>query len=84
MSLEISAGAGMEAIIFGIFGVKIEEKKLTFKPFNHEDIGEAALKDFIYKDKTYAIHLGKKYYTVYQDNKSIGRKFYGESLTISY
>ena len=30
MSLEIAAGAGMEAIIFGTFGVKIEEDKLTY------------------------------------------------------
>ena len=46
MSLEISAGAGMEAIIFGIFGVKMEEDKLTIKPYNHEDIGEATIEGY--------------------------------------
>jgi hypothetical protein len=84
MSLEISAGAGMEAIIFGIFGAKIDEDKLTFKPYNHEDIGEATLKGFKYRGKSYSIHLKQKYYTVYQDNESMGKKFYGESFTINY
>ena len=82
MCLEISAGAGMEAIIFGTFGVKIEEDKLTIKPYNHEDIGEAILKDIPYKGKMYGIKLTKKTFSVYEGGKHIATKFYGEKVVI--
>jgi len=84
MPLEISAGAGIEAIIFGTFGVKIEESKLTIKPFNHEDIGEAYLRDIKYNGKCYDILMEKKFFTVYEDSIKIAQKFYGESLTIKH
>ena len=82
MCLEISAGAGMEAIIFGTFGVKIEVNKLTIKPYNHEDIGEAALKDIPYKGRMFGIQLSKKTFSVYEGKTLIATKFYGESVVI--
>lgn len=82
MCLEISAGAGMEAIIFGTFGVKIEANKLTIKPYNHEDIGEAALKDIPYKGRMFGIQLSKKTFSVYEGKTLIATKFYGESVVI--
>lgn len=84
MSLEISAGAGMEAIIFGTFGVKMEEDRLTIKPYNHEDIGEATLKDIHYKGRTFGIQLSRKTFSVYEGESFITTKFYGESVTIDY
>ena len=82
MSLEISAGAGMEAIIFGTFGVKIEEDKLTIKPYNHEDIGEARLKDIQYKGRIFGIQLSRKTFSVYEGEALVATRFYGESVTI--
>jgi len=82
MSIQIAAGAGMEAIIFGIFGVKMEEDKLTIKPSNHEDIGEATLKDIKYKDRVFGIQLSRKTFSVYEGEKLIATTFYGESVTI--
>jgi len=82
MSLEISAGAGMEAIIFGTFGVKMEEDKLTIKPFNHEDIGEAALKDIHYRGRRFGIQLSHKTFSVYEGETLITTRYYGESVTI--
>ena len=82
MSLEISAGAGMEAIIFGTFGVSMEEDKLTIKPYNHEDIGEANLKDFKFKGRVFGIQLARKTFSVYEGDTLIATKFYGESVTI--
>ncbi len=81
-SLEISAGAGMEAIIFGTFGVKMEEDKLTIKPFNHEDIGEATLKNIHYKGRVFGIQLMRKTFSVYEGEKLIATKFYGEKVII--
>jgi len=82
MSLEISAGAGMEAIIFGTFGIRMEEDKLTIKPYNHEDIGEATLKDFNYKGKKIGIQLSQKTYSVFDGGKLRATAFYGESVVI--
>lgn len=83
MPLQISAGAGMEAIIFGTFGVKMEDVKLIIKPFNHEDIGEATLKNIHYKDRVFGIELTRKTFSVYEGEKLISTKFYGESVTIN-
>ena len=82
MSIQIAAGAGMEAIIFGTFGVKMEEDKLTIKPYNHEDIGEATLKDIKFKGRVFGIQLNRKTYSVYEGEKLVATKFYGESVTI--
>lgn len=45
MPLQISAGAGIVAIVFGTFGIKMEVDKFVIRPFNHEDIGEATLRN---------------------------------------
>ena len=83
MPLEISAGAGLEAIVFGTFGVKMEEDKLTIKPFNHEDIGEATLTDIIWKGRKFGIQLTRKTFSVYEGDKLIATKFYGERVVIN-
>ncbi|MCU4177030.1 hypothetical protein [Carboxylicivirga sp. N1Y90] len=82
MPVQIAAGAGMEAIVFGTFGVKIEDDKLTIKPFNHEDIGEATLKNIKYKGRSFGIQLKRKTYSVYEDDKLIATKFYGEKVEL--
>lgn len=82
MPLQIAAGAGVEAIVFGTFGVKMEEDKLTIKPFNHEDIGEATLKGIKYKGRTFGIHLARKTFSVYEGEKLIATKFYGEEVLV--
>jgi len=82
MCLEIAAGAGMEAIIFGTFGVNINKDRLLIKPYNHEDIGEATLKDIPYKGKKYTIQLKRKAYYVFEGEQLIAKKFYGEHLVL--
>ncbi len=82
MPLEISAGAGLEAIVFGTFGVKMEEDKLTIKPFNHEDIGEATLTDIVWKGRTFGVKLTRKTFSVYEEGKLIATKFYGEEVVL--
>jgi hypothetical protein len=82
MSLEISAGAGMEAIIFGTFGVQMEDDKLRIKPFNHEDIGEATLKNLKYKGRIFGIELKRKTFSVYEGETLIASSFYGEEIVI--
>ncbi|MCB9250584.1 MAG: hypothetical protein H6613_19610 [Ignavibacteriales bacterium] len=81
-SVEIAAGAGMEAIIFGTFGIRMEGDKLVIKPYNHEDIGEATLKDIKYKGRLINVQLMKKTFSVFEGEKLIATKFYGESVSI--
>jgi len=80
MPLQIAAGAGLEAIVFGTFGVRMEGDKLVIKPFNHEDIGEATLTNYKFNGRTYSIQLDRKTFSVFEDGKLIATKFYGESL----
>ena len=82
MPVQIAAGAGMEAIIFGTFGVKMEEDKLIIKPYNHEDIGQASLKDIRYKGRTFGVQLDKKTFSVYEGDRLISTEFYGESVIV--
>jgi len=82
MSLQIAAGAGMEAIIFGTFGVNMEEDKLIIKPYNHEDIGEATLEDIHFMGRTFGIRLSRKTFSVYEDGNLLATKYYGESVQI--
>ena len=64
--------------------IKIEEDKLSIKPFNHEDIGEATLKDIHYKGRTFGIELHRKTFSVYEGEKLIATKFYGEKVVLYY
>lgn len=82
MPVQIAAGAGLEAIVFGTFGIKIEDEMLSIKPFNHEDIGEATLTNFKFNGRTFGIQLTQKTFTVYENEKLIATKFYGESFTL--
>ncbi|GAB3656479.1 hypothetical protein GCM10028791_28310 [Echinicola sediminis] len=82
MPVQIAAGAGVEAIVFGTFGVKMEKDRLTIKPFNHEDIGQASLKNINYQGRTFGIQLDRKSFSVYEDDVLVATKFYGEEVVI--
>ncbi|NJX14380.1 hypothetical protein [Tamlana crocina] len=82
MPLQIAAGAGMEAIIFGTFGVNIQENSLSIKPYNHEDIGEALLENVQWNNNSYSIQLERKTFSVYKNGQLETTKFYGETYSI--
>lgn len=82
MPVQIAAGAGVEAIVFGTFGVSVQEDKLLIKPFNHEDIGEALLSDVKWKNRSFDIHLKEKYFEVLENGKLLARRFYGEQVLV--
>jgi hypothetical protein len=82
MPVQISAGAGMEAIIFGTFGIVIHPDKLIIRPHIHEDIGEATLKNIRFKNRSLSVQMKKKYFTVYENGIEIDRAFYGNGITI--
>ena len=80
MPVEISAGAGMEAIIFGTFGINIEKTILSIKPGYNADLDITTLRDFKYRGKSYNIQLCKNDFSVFRDGLLICTKPYGESV----
>jgi hypothetical protein len=84
MPLEISSGAGIEAIIFGVFGISIDGNKLNIKPSTSEDFEENSLHNFKYKGNTYKIQMHKRFFDVYQDGKLYASKPYGESVVVTF
>jgi hypothetical protein len=83
MPVEISAGAGMEAIIFGTFGINIDKNTLTIRPNTHEDLGVSILRNFKFRGKLYTIQINERNFMVFQDGKLIADKPFGESIVIT-
>lgn len=82
MPVQIAAGAGLEAIVFGTFGVNIQENRLSIKPYNHEDIGKALLEDIQWNNDNYSIQLNRKTFSIYKNGQLETTKFYGETYSI--
>lgn len=82
MPVQIASGAGMEAIIFGMFGINIENDTLTFKPNTHEELGLTTLSGFKFKDKSYNIQINKRNFTVFQDGKHLATKLFGDEVLV--
>lgn len=83
MALQISAGAGVEAVIFGIFGVKPhQDGSLYFNPFYHTDLGNAELSDFRFRENSYDVILKSDCYSVKKNGLTIATNRYGVTLHI--
>jgi hypothetical protein len=82
MPVEIASGAGMEAIIFGTFGIKIENDKMTITPNTHEELGISTLKDFRFKGNSYNIQISKNNFSVFRNGIHISTKPIGEAIEI--
>ena len=80
MPVEIASGAGMEAIIFGTFGISIDKDVLTIKPNYHDGLGITTLTDFKFKGKSYNIQVDNRSFSVFRDGVKITAKPYGESV----
>ncbi|HUX97276.1 MAG TPA: hypothetical protein VMV47_16190 [Bacteroidales bacterium] len=78
--VEIASGAGMEAIIFGTFGIKIDNDILTIAPNTHEDMGITTLKGLKFKGNSYNIQINMKSFSVFQNGIHISTKPFGEKL----
>jgi hypothetical protein len=80
MPVEIASGAGMEAIIFGTFGIKIDNDILTITPNTSEELGLTTLRDFKFKGNSYSISLEKRLFSVYRNGIKVTEKPYGGSV----
>jgi hypothetical protein len=72
----------MEAIIFGTYGIKIENDKMTITPNTHEELGISSLKDFRFRGNSYNIQISENNFSVFRNGIHISTKPIGEAIEI--
>jgi hypothetical protein len=83
LSFHIASGAGIEAIMSGIFGVwPREDGKIEFNPYYHSDLGNADLTDFQFRGDSYDVNLREDHYLVKKNGTSVARRMYGEKFLL--
>jgi len=83
MALAISAGAGVEAIVFGLFGITPQiEGTLDIRPYFSYEIGKSSLKDYQFRGHSFDINMDKYGFTVKRDGNDLGFYRHGETVRI--
>jgi len=81
MPLEIAAGSGVQAVIFGTFGLRPHlDGSLDVAPSYHHELGQARLTGYRFRGHSYDVILGAWDYEVFKDGKLAGRTPYGRSV----
>lgn len=81
MPLQISAGAGVEAVISGIFGLLPQpDGSLIVNPSFEREIGDSELTGFIFRDNRYDVILRENYFKVKKNGNFIAENRYGDKL----
>jgi hypothetical protein len=82
-NMQISAGGALEAVWYGIFGLRPSlDGSLSLTPVYHKELGTARLEDFRFRGRSYDIILKPNKYEVSRDGKSLGRFKYGKEVVI--
>jgi hypothetical protein len=78
MPLEIAAGSGAQAVLFGVFGLHpAMDGSLAISPAYHSELGEAKMAGYVFRGHTYDIDMMPAGYCVYRDGKLAARNVYG-------
>lgn len=78
MSLQISTGAGIEAIFSGIFGIiPHKDGSVTFSPFYHMDLGDSSISNFRFRGNVYNVVLKTDEYEVWKNGSLFATNKYG-------
>jgi hypothetical protein len=78
MPLEIAAGSGAQAILFGVFGLRpAMDGSLAISPAYHTELGEAKMAGYHFRGHTYDVAMMPAEYCVYADGKLAARNTYG-------
>ena len=82
MSVEVSAGACVEAILSGVFGIsKSLDGTLTVEPITYRDLTPAEMKGLHYRGHNYDIQMEEKTFSVWRDGRLHATLPYGNRLT---
>ena len=81
MPLEISAGSGVQAVVFGIFGLRPSpDGALEVSPSYHQELGEAKLKGYSFRGHSYDVTMGPWEFRVYRDGQLAAQHPYGQPV----
>ncbi len=84
MPLEISAGSGVQAILFGVFGLRPHQNgSLDISPSYHHELGIAQMTGYRFRGHIYDVVMGPWNYEVYRDGKLAASSVYGKSTAFS-
>jgi len=82
MPLQISAGAGVEAILFGTFGITPGiDGRISFNPVYNRELGICEMKGYKFRGHSYDLEMLRKTFKVYKDGKMLGEMKYGQGFT---
>jgi hypothetical protein len=81
MPLEIASGGGVQAIVFGIFGLRPNaDGTLEVSPAYHQELGEAKLKGYTFRGHSYDVVMDPWEFQVYRDGQLEARHPYGHPV----
>jgi hypothetical protein len=81
--MEICAGAGVEAVIFGLFGLSPQiDGNLDIHPFYAHELGNANLTDYRFREHRYDIFMDRYGFKLTRDGRMLGSYHHGESVRI--
>ena len=82
MPLEIAAGSGVQAVIFGVFGLRPHlDGTLAVSPSYHQELGQARLTGYRFRGHSYDVLLGPWDYEVFKDGKLVTRTNYAKTTS---
>jgi glycogen debranching enzyme len=83
-SLQISAGAGAQAIIHGVFGLMPQDDgSLVVRPNYNKSLDTATLKGFRFRDHLYDLRMDAKTFQVVRDGVPLAEERHGKSITFT-
>ena len=81
--LQISSGAGAQAVIGGVFGIVPQpDGSLVIHPNYNSTLGSAKLANYRFRDHVYDLNLTAAGFQVFKDGHSFASKRPGEAITI--
>ena len=83
MPLEIAAGSGVQAVLFGIFGLRPEvDGTLEISPSYHAELGEARMTSYRFRGHSYDVTLGPWGFAVYRDGQLVAKQPFGQAVRL--
>jgi Mannosylglycerate hydrolase MGH1-like glycoside hydrolase domain len=80
MPIALSAGSGVQAILFGVFGLRPQANgSLDIAPSYRHELGVARMTGYKFRGHTYGVVMGPWNYEVYRDGQLAARNVYGET-----
>ena len=81
--MQVSAGAGIEAIVFGLFGFKPQvDGCLDVHPYYAHELGTATLSDYRFRGHQYDISMNHYGFKLSRDGILLGSYEHGQSVRI--